>query len=278
MTEEERKQFDKEKARSRADVMWMMARENLPLPRLPDFEMDVLPLLEQNSSYRCGVLGVQLHLLALEAVEEIEQKGLSKKLLITGFEPFGGEEINSSWEAVIRLPDEIGGYGVCKLQIPVEFGDAAEMVLSFAEVFDPDVILCVGQAGGRSAITPELVAINLRYAKIPDNKGAEPKDESINAEGPCAYFSTLPVRQMADAISAAGLPAQVSYSAGAYVCNDLLYKLLANYQNTQTKVGFIHVPYCKEQGKEPNMELDDIVRGLTVAIENMEIGEQNGNT
>lgn len=193
-----------------------------------------------------------------------------KKLLITGFEPFGGEEMNPSWEAVSRLPDEIGGYTLTKLRIPVVFGEAAEIVLAKAEELHPEVILCVGQAGGRSAITPELVAINLRYAKIPDNKGQQPQDEPILPNGNCAYFSTLPVRKMAEAISNAGIASQVSYSAGAYVCNDLLYTLLHRYQNTQTKVGFVHIPYSKEQGKEPAMDVENMIKGLTVAIENME--------
>ena len=193
-----------------------------------------------------------------------------KKLLITGFEPFDGEEINPSWEAISRLPDEIKGYTLTKLRIPVVFGEAAEQVLAVADEVRPDVILCVGQAGGRSAITPELVAINLRYAKIPDNEGQQPKDEPIFLDGNCAYFSTLPVRQMAEAISAAGIASQVSYSAGAYVCNDLLYTLLAHFQNTRTKVGFVHIPYSKEQGTEPAMEMADMIKGLTVAIENME--------
>ncbi len=194
----------------------------------------------------------------------------AKKLLITGFEPFGGEEINPSWEAVCHLPDEINGYTLTKLRIPVVFGEAAEAVLAKAAEISPDVILCVGQAGGRSAITPELVAINLRYAKIPDNKGNAPKDEPISSEGPCAYFSTLPVRKMAEAIANSGIASQVSYSAGAYVCNDLLYTLLHRYQDTPTQVGFVHVPYSTEQGKEPAMDMADMVKGLIVAIENID--------
>lgn len=197
-----------------------------------------------------------------------------KKLLITGFEPFGGEEINPSWEAVSRLPDEIGDYALTKLRIPVVFGKAADAVLAKATEISPDAILCIGQAGGRSAITPELVAINLRYAKIPDNEGNQPKDEPILPNGNGAYFSTLPMRQMAEAISAAGVAAQLSYSAGAYVCNDLIYTLLHRHQNTQTKVGFVHIPYATEQDKEPAMDMEDMLKGLTVAIENMENSNQ----
>ena len=191
-----------------------------------------------------------------------------KKLLITGFEPFGGEEINPSWEAVLRLPEKIGGYALTKLRIPVLFEKSAEMLIKQAEEMQADVILSVGQAGGRNAITPELVGINLRHASIPDNGGNSPMDEPIILDGANAYFSTLPVRKMSDAIRRAGMPSQVSYSAGAYVCNDVIYTLLAHFQNSQTRVGFIHIPYCAEQNKEPFMHLDDIVKGLKIAIEN----------
>ncbi|MBO5715968.1 MAG: pyroglutamyl-peptidase I [Clostridia bacterium] len=193
-----------------------------------------------------------------------------KTLLITGFEPFGGEQINPSWEAVDRLPIEINGYELVKLRIPVVFGEAAASVIKVADEIRPDVILCIGQAGGRGAITPELVGINLRNASIPDNNGYQPKDESIIKGGECAYFSTLPVRRIADAISDAGMPSHVSYSAGAYVCNDVLYTLLSRYKNTETRIGFIHIPYCAEQNKEPFMDINDMVKGLIVAIENLD--------
>ena len=193
-----------------------------------------------------------------------------KKLLITGFEPFGGETVNPSWETASRLPSEIGDYSLTKLRMPVVFGEAAEKVLAAADEMRPDVILCVGQAGGRNAVTPELVAINLRYAKIPDNKGYQPKDEPIVPSGDTAYFSTLPVRKIAEAVNAAGVPSQVSYSAGAYVCNDVLYTLLSRFQNSQTRVGFIHIPYSNEQNKTPSMDMGDMIKGLTVAIENID--------
>ena len=193
-----------------------------------------------------------------------------KKLLITGFEPFGGEKINSSWEAVQRLPEKIYGYCITKLLVPVVFGEAAEMVIAAADEICPDVILCIGQAGGRSAITPELVAINLCHASIPDNRGNQPQDEPIIPGGDCAYFSGLPMRAIAEKINAAGIASQLSYSAGAYVCNDLIYTLLSHFKNSKTEVGFIHVPYSKEQGKEPSMDLDDIAKGLTLAIETID--------
>jgi pyroglutamyl-peptidase len=193
-----------------------------------------------------------------------------KKLLITGFEPFGGEEINPSWEAVVRLADEINGYRLTKLRIPVVFGEAADMVIRAAEEISPDAILCIGQAGGRNAITPEFVGINLRYGSIPDNKGYQPKDEPIVSGGDAACFSTLPVRRMAAAINVAGVSSQVSYSAGAYVCNDVLYTLLSHYKESATRVGFIHIPYSTEQNKAPSMDINLIVKGLTAAIENID--------
>ena len=190
-----------------------------------------------------------------------------KKLLITGFEPFGGESINPSWEAVSLLPGEIKDYALTKLRIPVVFGEAAAQVIAAAEALQPDAVLCIGQAGGRAAVTPELVGINLRHGKIPDNAGNQPKDEPIVKGGETAYFSTLPVRTMAEAILARGIPSQISYSAGAYVCNDVLYSLLARYKDTDTRVAFIHIPYSAEQNKEPSMELTRIAEALTAAIE-----------
>lgn len=192
-----------------------------------------------------------------------------KKLLITGFEPFGGESINPSWEAVSLLPEKIGQHQLTKLCLPVVFGEAAKMAIDRAEQISPDVIICIGQAGGRTVITPELVGINLKHASIPDNKGNQPKDEPIDITGENAYFSTLPVRKIAEEIKDAKIPSQVSYSAGTYVCNELLYTLLAHYKNSETRVGFIHIPYCEEQNKTPSMRLSDIVTGLTIAITNL---------
>ena len=193
-----------------------------------------------------------------------------KKLLITGFEPFGGEKINPSWQAVEALPERVGNYELTKLLVPVLFGEAADRVIAAADALSPDVIISVGQAAGRDAITPEMVGINLRYAKIPDNSGYEPKDEKISEDGERAYFCTLPVRKIAEFINAAGISAQVSYSAGAYVCNDLLYTLLKRFENGKTKVGFIHVPCSKEQNKQISMDINDIVKGLTAAIESLD--------
>ena len=190
------------------------------------------------------------------------------KLLVTGFEPFGGETVNPAWEAVQRLPERIGAWELTKLQVPTVFGSAAECVLSRAQTLLPDAIVCVGQAGGRRAVTPELVAINLQYASIADNRGQQPQDVPCVLGAPNAYFSTLPVRRMAEAIRAAGLPGELSYSAGSFVCNDLLFRLLHRYDGTQTRVCFIHVPYLPEQAKNgvPSMQLDDIIRALEAAI------------
>jgi pyroglutamyl-peptidase len=193
-----------------------------------------------------------------------------KKLLITGFEPFGGGQINSSWEAVRQLPAEIGEYTLTKLRIPVVFGEGAKTVLRAADELSPDVIICIGQEGGSDAVTPEFVGINLRHGPIPDNAGYQPTDEPIKADGENAYFSTLPVRKIVKAIKAAKIPSKVSYSAGAYVCNDVLYTLLDRYQGTKTRVGFIHLPYSAEQNKTPSMKQEDLIKALTIAIEHLD--------
>ena len=192
-----------------------------------------------------------------------------RKLLITGFEAFGGEPTNPSWDAVCRLPDFICDFSITKLCLPVVFGEAPEKAIAAAKDLAPDVILCIGQAGGRSAVTPEMVGINLRYANIPDNAGNQPNDDKIVDGGSAAFFSTLPVRKIAENIKSKGIAAQVSYSAGAYVCNDLFYSLLYHFKESKTQVGFIHVPYSDEQRKEnmPSMSLDTIAQALIAAIE-----------
>lgn len=193
---------------------------------------------------------------------------IMKKLLITGFDPFGGEVVNPSWEAVRLLPGVIGGYALTKIQIPTIFGKASEAVLSAAKALQPDVILCIGQAGGRSGVTPEVVAINLREAKIPDNAGNQPVNAQVSPEGPAAYFSTVPVRNMVRALESAGYPGSLSFSAGAFVCNDVLYTLLHRYHGSQTLVGFVHVPYLPEQAKPntPSLPLNTITAALETMI------------
>ena len=188
-----------------------------------------------------------------------------KHLLITGFDPFGGETVNPSWEAVCRLPDTIGGYRLTKLQIPTVFAAAADRVLAAARADKPDVILCIGQAGGRDAVTPERIGVNIRDAKIADNEGNMPKGEFCVPEGPAAYFATVPVMEMAQAIRDAHIPGSVSNSAGAFVCNDTLYCLLHRYAGTAVKVGFIHVPYAPEQGT-PSLPVERTAAALDAAI------------
>ena len=193
---------------------------------------------------------------------------MKRKLLITGFDPFGGASINPAWEAVKLLPEEIADFEVHKLEIPTVFGLATQKVLEKAAEIQPDVILCIGQAGGRAAVTPERIAVNIRDAKITDNAGNQPEGKFVAEEGPAAYFATVPVMAMADAIQAADLPGQVSNSAGAFVCNDTLYRLLSHFAGTGTRVGFVHVPHLPSQAKDggPSMELPDIIRALTAAI------------
>ena len=191
-----------------------------------------------------------------------------KHLIITGFDPFGGETINPSWEAVRRLPDAVGNYRLTKLQIPTVFALAAETVLAAAAADAPDVILCVGQAGGRDAVTPERIAVHRASARIPDNRGNQPVEAPILPGAPDGIFSTVPVAAMAEAITAASLPGKISNTAGTFVCNDTLYRLLHRFAGTAVRAGFIHVPWLPEQAKEgaPSMELQDITAALTAAI------------
>jgi len=191
-----------------------------------------------------------------------------EKLLITGFDPFGGGSINPAWEAVSRLPDSIGSFQIYPLMIPTVFGKAFETILRAADKIKPSVILSVGQAAGRAAITPEMIAINLRHASIADNSGFVPQDQPVTADGPAAYFSTVPVRKMANAIADAGIPASVSYSAGTFVCNDVMYSALHHFRDSGVRCGFIHVPQLPQQAVEgrPSMPLDSMIQGLSAAI------------
>lgn len=189
-----------------------------------------------------------------------------RHMLITGFDPFGGKTVNPSWEAVKLLPDIVGDFMLCKLQIPTIFGEAAKTVLEKSASLAPDVILCVGQAGGRAAVTPERIAVNIRDARILDNAGNQPRGEFVVADGPAAYFATVPVEKMAESICTQQIHATVSNSAGAFVCNDTLYSLLHHYAGTDVQVGFIHIPYLPEQGT-PSLPLEAAVRALIAAIE-----------
>ena len=194
------------------------------------------------------------------------------KLLITGFDPFGGEKTNPAIEAVKRLPAAIAGATVVPLEIPTVFGTCAEVVRQAIITERPDVVLSVGQAGGRSALTPERIAINLDDGRIPDNAGFQPVDQPIQPNGPAAYFTQLPVKAMAQAIHQAGLPSHVSTTAGTYVCNHIMYQVqhLRATEFPQLQAGFIHIPFLPEQVVQrsgvPSLSLTDDVRGLTAAI------------
>ena len=194
-----------------------------------------------------------------------------KNLLITGFDPFDGQTVNSSWQSVLALENQIGEYSLTKLEIPTVFKKGAKMVIEKVEEINPDVIICVGQAGGRSAITPEVVAINLMEANIPDNEGYKPVNEQILQNGENAYFSNLPVRDMVEAIKKEGIPSNLSFSAGAFVCNEVLYTLLHHFNGTNVRVGFIHVPFLPEQtdGTKPSLKKEEIIKALTLAIKTL---------
>ena len=198
------------------------------------------------------------------------------KILLTAFEPFGGETVNAAQEAV-RLVRAPAGVELVKLTVPTVFSLAGERADEAARREKPDAVLCVGQAAGRGAVTPERVAVNLRDASIPDNAGNCPRDEAIEPEGPAAYFSTLPVRAMAEAIRAKGIPAEISNTAGTFVCNDLMYSLLhalAREENAGRRGGFIHVPCLPEQAARraegtPSLAVGEIVRALEGALETL---------
>lgn len=194
------------------------------------------------------------------------------KILVTGFDPFGSDKINPAIEAVKKLPDTIKGAKIIKLEIPTVFNKSAQVVHQAIVKEQPDYVLNVGQAGGRSALTPERVAININDGRIPDNDGYQPLDEPIQPDGDTAYFTQLPIKAMAKAIRAAGLPAIVSNTAGTYVCNHIFYQV--QYMRTKEfpklKAGFIHIPFLPEQvitrTNQPSMALADIVKGLTAAL------------
>ncbi|ANZ98989.1 pyroglutamyl-peptidase I [Carnobacterium divergens] len=195
------------------------------------------------------------------------------KILVTGFDPFGGEPINPALEAVKGLADTINGAEIIKLEIPTVFGKSAEVVKAAMEKHHPDVVLNIGQAGGRFAISPERVAINIDDARIPDNEGNQPVDIAIQEDGAPAYFTQLPIKAMVTQMKEAGIPANVSNTAGTFVCNHIMYQVqyLIEKEYPAVKGGFIHVPYIPEQviekAGQPFMSLTDMTKGLTAAIE-----------
>jgi len=194
------------------------------------------------------------------------------KVLVTGFDPFGGEKVNPALEAVKKLPDTIAGAEIIKIELPTVFNRSIQVLGASIDEIKPDIVLSVGQAGGRFDITVEKVAINLQDASIPDNDKEQPIDEKVFEDGETAYFATIPVKKIVENINKKGIPASVSYSAGTYVCNNIMYADLyfANKKYPNMKAGFIHVPFITEQavGKKntASMSVENIVTALEEAI------------
>lgn len=194
------------------------------------------------------------------------------KILVTGFTPFGGEKNNPSWESVRQLPDSTNGVTLVKKEIPTAFTKCKEVLEDILEEEKPDVALHIGQAGGRTNITVEKVAINLAEARIPDNDGEQPMDEPLREDGDTAYFTTLPIKAMVENIRTK-YPASVSYTAGTYVCNALMYHALylAQKKYPNMRAGFIHIPFMEEQvidkANQPSMSLSSIQDAIQLAIE-----------
>lgn len=195
------------------------------------------------------------------------------KLLLTAFDPFGGEPINPALEAVRQVSDQVGEVRVVKLKVPTVFGKSIDVVRAAIRRERPDVVLCIGQAGGRFGMTPERVAINLDDARIKDNEGNQPVDTPIFADGESAYFATIPIKAMVAAIRAAGIPAGVSNSAGTFVCNHLMYGVLYTLSRECPGVrgGFMHVPFATSQAADrtppaPSLSIQEMVTGIEAAI------------
>ena len=205
------------------------------------------------------------------------------RLLITGFDPFGNETINPAWEAVKLLPSKVEKVEVIKLQIPTVFGDSIDAILKGVEEHKPDAVICVGQAGGRFDLTIERVAINLDDARIKDNRGNQPIDEPVYADGQDAYFTNLPLKAMVEEIKKINIPASISNTAGTYVCNHVMYGVLHHIHTaTSTSVkkgGFIHVPFIPEQVLDkkntPFMNLNSIAKGLEAAIKGLSENDED---
>ncbi len=210
------------------------------------------------------------------------------KILVTGFEPFGGEAVNPSSIAVGLLPEQIDEADIIKKVLPVVFGDAADELIEMIREELPDAVICTGLAAGREGITPELIAVNMRHARIPDNAGAQPEQEKILPDGEDGLFSTLPIREMVQAMNDAGIHAEISEAAGTYVCNEVMYRLLDCCQKEfpDIKAGFIHLPRavdclesaaeCLPEGKEVSavpfsqmgnaMPMEEIVQALKICV------------
>lgn len=197
---------------------------------------------------------------------------MTPTVLLTGFEPFGGESSNPSWEAASALDGErIAGHRVVARWLPVEFDRSLQALQSAIAQLQPALVLCVGQAGGRAQLSLERVAINVDDARIADNAGAQPIDVPIAPDGPAAYFTTLPIKAMLAALRDAGIPAEVSQTAGTYVCNHVFYGLMhALREASGVRAGFIHIPYSPEQAAHhpgaPGLPTAVVADALRVAI------------
>lgn len=197
-----------------------------------------------------------------------------RKILLTGFEPFGGESINPSWEAVSQLDGYIyGDFQVVSRQLPCTFSGSCVLLQQFIEEVQPEIILCVGQAGGRSEISLERVAINLIDARIPDNLGLQPLGGKVIDDAPDGYLCNLPLKALSSKIRSAGIPANISYSAGTFVCNQVFFFTLdyIAHINPAMKGGFIHIPYLPQQVaclnvNQPSMDLATVVAGLKLLL------------
>ena len=199
------------------------------------------------------------------------------KILVTGFDPFGGEKINPALETIKRLPDTILGAQIIKLEIPTVVGKSLAKIKEAVEKENPDVVLSIGQAGGRSEITVERVGINIDDCRIPDNEGNQPIDEPVVHGGPAAYFVTVPIKAIVENIKAHNIPASISNTAGTFICNHVCYGVAhlaaaRTAAGTPMKSGFIHIPFLPEQiiGKPaltPSMSLETIASGITHALE-----------
>ena len=196
---------------------------------------------------------------------------MKQKVLLTGFEPFGGERVNPSWEAVKQLHGEvIEDVTLVAEQIPTVFGKSVAVMEQLIQQHNPDIVICVGQAGGRLHITPERVAINMDDARIPDNQGNLPIDEPITDNGPVAYWSTIPIKRIVENMKESNIPASVSHTAGTFVCNHIFYGLMdyITLNSSSIRGGFIHIPFIPEQtiNKEaPSLSLETIVKGIKIA-------------
>jgi pyroglutamyl-peptidase len=195
------------------------------------------------------------------------------RVLLTGFEPFGGADLNPSWAAVrLAATSTILGVDLHTQLLPCVFGTAAEVLWDAVELLDPDVVLAVGQAGGNTGLAVERVAVNLDDATIPDNAGVRPVDRPIDPDGPAAYFATIPVKECVTAARSTGVPAAVSDSAGRFVCNHVMYGLLhrtATRRPGRLLGGFVHVPFAPEQVLEtsrPSLASSTVAVGLRAIV------------